>query len=57
MSAQERRLAKKRKIKEMFDKDYDSKGDDQFYESWRAEMDEQAKVRILMKPQLCIFCS
>ncbi|GFS24785.1 ribosome biogenesis protein BMS1 [Elysia marginata] len=44
MSAQERRLAKKRKIKEMFDKEYDSKGDDQFYDSWKAEMDEQAKL-------------
>lgn len=44
MSAQERRMAKKRKIKELFDKEYDSKGDDQFYESWKAEMDEQAKL-------------
>ncbi|GFO38107.1 ribosome biogenesis protein bms1 [Plakobranchus ocellatus] len=44
MTAQERRLAKKRKIKELFDRDYDSKGDDQFYETWKAEMDEQAKL-------------
>ncbi|RUS90079.1 hypothetical protein EGW08_002121 [Elysia chlorotica] len=44
MSAQERRAAKKKKIKELFDKEYDSKGDDQFYESWKAEMDEQAKL-------------
>uniref|UniRef100_A0A0B7A613 Bms1-type G domain-containing protein n=1 Tax=Arion vulgaris TaxID=1028688 RepID=A0A0B7A613_9EUPU len=44
MSAQERRMAKKRKIKEMFDKDYDMKGDSEFYDSWKAETDEQAKL-------------
>lgn len=47
MSAQERRLAKKRKMKELFDNEYDMKGDNEFYESWKAETDEQAKVRVL----------
>ncbi|CAG5122657.1 unnamed protein product, partial [Candidula unifasciata] len=44
MSAQEKRLAKKRKVKEMFDKDYDMKGDNEYYDNWKAETDEQAKL-------------
>ncbi|XP_012941339.1 ribosome biogenesis protein BMS1 homolog isoform X2 [Aplysia californica] len=44
MTAHERRLAKKRKIKEVFDNEYDMKGDNEFYESWRAETAEQATL-------------
>ncbi|XP_059163820.1 ribosome biogenesis protein BMS1 homolog [Physella acuta] len=44
MTAQERRMHKKRKIKEMFDKEYDSKGDNDFYDSWKQEADDQAKM-------------
>nr|KAG5696027.1 hypothetical protein BaRGS_013933 [Batillaria attramentaria] len=44
MTATERRLEKKRKMKEMFNAEYDTKGDDQFYTAWKAEMEEQAKL-------------
>ena len=49
MTAEERRqdrLEKKRKTKEEFDARYDIKtdGDDDFYQAWKAEMEEQAKV-------------
>ena len=49
MTAEERRqdrLEKKRKRKEEFDARYDIKtdGDDDFYQAWKAEMEEQAKV-------------
>ncbi|KAH9519773.1 Glycoside hydrolase 2 (Mannanase, beta-galactosidase) [Bulinus truncatus] len=44
MTAQERRMAKKRKIKELFDKEYDNKGDADFYDSWKQETEEQAKL-------------
>ena len=49
MTAEERRqarLEKKRKRKEEFDARYDIKtdGDDEFYQAWKAEMEEQAKV-------------
>lgn len=46
MSARERRLEKKRKIKERFDMEYDGKGDNAFYETWKSEADEQAKVSL-----------
>ncbi|KAH9519775.1 Glycoside hydrolase 2 (Mannanase, beta-galactosidase) [Bulinus truncatus] len=44
MTAQERRMAKKRKIKELFDKEYDNKGDADFYDNWKQETEEQAKL-------------
>lgn len=49
MTAEERkqaRLEKKRKRKEEFDAMYDVKtdGDDDFYTSWKAEMEQQAQV-------------
>ena len=44
MTAYERRLEKKKKLKEMFDSQYDMKGDSEFYDSWKAELEEQAKV-------------
>ncbi|KAI8796542.1 ribosome biogenesis protein BMS1 [Biomphalaria glabrata] len=44
MTAQERRMAKKKKIKDLFDKEYDNKGDSEFYDTWKSEMDEQSKL-------------
>ena len=47
MTADERRAEKKRKLKEMFDTQYDMKGDTEFYDNWKEELDQQAKVGIL----------
>jgi hypothetical protein len=49
MTAEERRqerLEKKKKRKEEFDAMYDVKtdGDDEFYQSWKSQLEEQAKV-------------
>lgn len=44
MSAEERRAEKKRKLKEMFDSQYDMKGDTEFYDNWKEELAQQAKV-------------
>ncbi|KAK3583604.1 hypothetical protein CHS0354_039426 [Potamilus streckersoni] len=44
MTAGERRLEKKRKLKEMFDQVYDMKGDTEFYDNWKAEAEEQARL-------------
>ena len=50
MTANERRLEKKRKLKEAFDTLYDQKGDE-FYDTWKAELEIQAKVTFnLCKP-------
>lgn len=45
MTADERRAEKKRKLKEMFDTQYDMKGDTEFYDNWKEELEQQAKVR------------
>lgn len=44
MTADERRAEKKRKLKEMFDTQYDMKGDTEFYDNWKEELEQQAKV-------------
>ena len=44
MTADERRNEKKRKLKDMFDTQYDMKGDTEFYDNWKAELEVQAKV-------------
>lgn len=44
MTANERRMEKKRQLKEAFDSQYDMKGDSEFYDTWKAELEEQAKV-------------
>ncbi|XP_060567637.1 ribosome biogenesis protein BMS1 homolog [Ruditapes philippinarum] len=44
MTAEERRAEKKRKLKEMFDTQYDMKGDTEFYDNWKEELDQQAKM-------------
>jgi len=43
-SAHERRLEKKKKLKDVFDNDYDMKGSNEFYETWKAETNEQAEL-------------
>ncbi|GAB1606535.1 ribosome biogenesis protein BMS1 homolog [Argonauta hians] len=43
-TAEEKRLEEKLKLKEMFDKGYDNKGDDEFYETWKSEAESQAKL-------------
>lgn len=44
MTAQERREEKKRKLKEAFNAQYDLKDDSEFYDTWKAETEQQAKV-------------
>ena len=44
MTADERRAEKKRKLKEMFDSLYDNKDSADFYENWKAQTEQQAKV-------------
>ncbi|KAL5018103.1 hypothetical protein ScPMuIL_003825 [Solemya velum] len=44
MTAMERREEKKRKLKETFDKEYDLKDDAEFYENWKSEAEQQAKM-------------
>ncbi|XP_041362770.1 ribosome biogenesis protein BMS1 homolog [Gigantopelta aegis] len=44
MTSMERRVEKKRKLKEMFDKEYDVKGDSEFYDAWKAENQQQAQL-------------
>ncbi|XP_053392079.1 ribosome biogenesis protein BMS1 homolog [Mercenaria mercenaria] len=44
MTAEERRVEKKRKLKEMFDTQYDMKGDTEFYDNWKEELEQQAKM-------------
>ena len=46
MTANQRRLEKKRKQKEMFDSQYDMKDDSEFYDNWKLEMEQQAKVSV-----------
>lgn len=43
-TALERRMEKKKKLKEMFDNEYDMKGDNEFYDNWKLQNEEQAKV-------------
>ena len=43
-TATERRMEKKKKLKELFDNEYDMKGDNEFYDSWKQANEEQAKV-------------
>ncbi|XP_033758019.1 ribosome biogenesis protein BMS1 homolog [Pecten maximus] len=44
MSAHEKRTAKKKKLKEVFDKQYDMKDDSEFYDSWKQENELQAEL-------------
>ena len=37
-------MEKKRRLKEMFDQEYDVKGDSEFYDSWKSENEQQAQV-------------
>lgn len=43
-SKDEKRTEKKEKLKEMFNREYDSKGDADFYETWKSETEQQAKM-------------
>ncbi|CAI9719194.1 biogenesis BMS1 homolog [Octopus vulgaris] len=43
-TSEEKRMENKLKLKEMFDKSYDNKGDDEFYETWKSEAESQAKL-------------
>lgn len=45
LSAKEKLLEKKRRLKEMFDAEYDDKGSGDHYDSLKAEMSQQAQVR------------
>ena len=47
-SAYEKRLAKKEKMKAMFDAEYDDGGKGTFYDEWKSEMEQQAQVRSMM---------
>lgn len=47
----ERRMEKKKKLKELFDNEYDMKGDNEFYDNWKLANEEQAKV-LQSKPNL-----
>lgn len=42
-SKDEKRAVKKEELKEMFNREYDSKGDAQFYDTWKSETEQQAK--------------
>ena len=53
MTAHERRLAKKKKLKDVFDNDYDMKGENEFHDSWKAEVNEQSEVQPLHKTVMC----
>ncbi|XP_048248671.1 ribosome biogenesis protein BMS1 homolog isoform X1 [Haliotis rufescens] len=44
MTAAERRVEKKRKLKEMFDQEYDMKGDSEFYDTWKADLQKQSEL-------------
>ncbi|XP_046584794.1 ribosome biogenesis protein BMS1 homolog [Haliotis rubra] len=44
MTAAERRIEKKRKLKEMFDQEYDMKGDSEFYDTWKADLQKQSEL-------------
>ena len=55
MTAHERRLEKKRKLKETFDNDYDMKGDNEYYETWKAEASEQAEVNVVFFISYLLF--
>ncbi|KAK8743356.1 hypothetical protein OTU49_001394, partial [Cherax quadricarinatus] len=46
LSAREKLLEKKRRLKEMFDAEYDDKGTGDYFDSLKAEMNQQAQVRI-----------
>lgn len=48
MTSEEKRAEKKRKLKAMFDSTYDMKGDTEFYDNWKEEAVQQAKVRLLL---------
>uniref|UniRef100_K1QDX9 Ribosome biogenesis protein BMS1-like protein n=1 Tax=Magallana gigas TaxID=29159 RepID=K1QDX9_MAGGI len=43
-TAMERRMEKKKKLKELFDNEYDMKGDNEFYDNWKLANEEQAKL-------------
>lgn len=48
----ERRMEKKKKLKELFDNEYDMKGDNEFYDNWKLANEEQAKVHVLQSNQI-----
>ena len=50
MTAEERREAKRKKRKAEFDAQYDHriKDDDEFYQAWKGEMEQQAKVGVTL---------
>ncbi|XP_060080432.1 ribosome biogenesis protein BMS1 homolog [Ylistrum balloti] len=44
ITADEKRIARKKKLKEVFDKQYDMKDDSEFYDSWKQENEIQAQL-------------
>lgn len=44
MSAKEKRLEKKRKLKAMFDEEYDDNGNEDYFESLKKDLNEQAEL-------------
>ena len=58
-TATERRMEKKKKLKELFDNEYDMKGDNEFYDSWKQANEEQAKVcvyvHVYMHTCICLY--
>ncbi|CAC5392616.1 BMS1 [Mytilus coruscus] len=44
MTSMERREAKKKRLKDAFNAQYDMKDDSEFYDSWKAETEQQAKL-------------
>ena len=45
MTMAEKRAEKKRKMKEMFNADYDNKGGESYFDELKEEMNQQAQVR------------
>lgn len=43
-TAKEKRMEKKRRLKEMFDAEYDDKGDNEYFDSLKTEMSQQAQM-------------
>ena len=54
--AQEKRHAKKKRLKAMFDSAYDDEGGSKatFFEQWKTEMDQQAQVCLIAQRYIII---
>lgn len=48
-SAKEKLIEKKKRLKEMFDAEYDDKGNSDHFDSLKAEMSQQAQVSVVVQ--------